>query len=67
MTVSTMGGIDAVHPIFNKRGIGIIDARVAQAADAIGAANRRGPGVCSMKPLRGGHLCREAPKLSRQP
>ena len=58
--VSTMNEIDVVHPIFNKRGIGIIDGSIAAMAQAIEAANRRGAGVYSMKPLGGGHLFREA-------
>ena len=60
--VSTMREIDVVHPIFNKRGIGIIDGNTAEMADAIHAASRRGAGVYSMKPLGGGHLFREVPE-----
>ncbi len=63
--VSEMREIDVVHPIFNKRGIGIIDGNTAEMADAIQAASRRGAGVYSMKPLGGGHLLREAPEAIR--
>ena len=63
--VSGMREIDVVHPIFNKRGIGIIDGNQAEMADAIQAADRRGAGVYSMKPLGGGHLFREAPEAIR--
>lgn len=59
--VSVMPEIDVVHPIFNMRGIGIIDGDVDDMERAIEAASRSGVGIYSMKPLGGGHLYREVP------
>lgn len=53
-------GVDVIHPIFNLRGIGIIDGHVEQMAEAIAAARAAGLGVYSMKPLGGGHLLKQA-------
>jgi aryl-alcohol dehydrogenase-like predicted oxidoreductase len=53
-------GVDVVHPIFNMRGIGIIDGHVEQMAEAIRKVRARGVGVYSMKPLGGGHLLKQA-------
>ncbi|MEA4883448.1 MAG: aldo/keto reductase [Clostridia bacterium] len=52
--------IDVVHPIFNMRGIGIIDGTVGEMEAAILQASAAGVGVYSMKALGGGHLFREA-------
>jgi aryl-alcohol dehydrogenase-like predicted oxidoreductase len=56
----TITEIDVIHPIFNLRGIGIIDGQTEQMAEAIAAARAAGTGVYSMKPLGGGHLLKQA-------
>jgi len=52
--------IDVIHPIFNKRGIGIVDGTAEDMADAMKQAGKQGKGVFAMKPLAGGHMCRDA-------
>lgn len=53
-------GIDVVHPIFNMRGIGIIDGNLPEMAEAMSSVAAKGLGVYSMKPLGGGHIFRQA-------
>ncbi len=56
-----MADIDVIHPIFNMRGIGIMDGTAADMAAAIAAAAAAGKGVYTMKALGGGHLISDAP------
>ena len=51
------GGIDVIHPIFNKRGIGVVDGSADDMEKAVVAAHQAGIGIFAMKPLGGGHLC----------
>ena len=52
--------LDVIHPLINRRGIGIGDGSAAEMAEAIAAAADLGLGVYAMKALAGGHLGREA-------
>lgn len=48
--------IDIIHPIFNKKGLGIVDGTIDDMIDSIRLAKERGKAILSMKPLGGGHL-----------
>ena len=52
--------IDVVHPIFNKRGLGVADGTRADMEDAVRACYDAGKGIFAMKPLGGGHMCGDA-------
>ncbi|MDO5713713.1 MAG: aldo/keto reductase [Tissierellia bacterium] len=52
--------IEVVHPIINKRGIGIQDGTVLEMVDAIKSLKENGVGIYSMKALGGGHLQSQA-------
>jgi uncharacterized protein len=47
---------DVVHPLLNKRGIGLLDGSAAQMVQACAEAHSAGLGVYGMKMLGGGHL-----------
>ncbi len=51
-----MDEIDIIHPIINRRGIGIADGTAAQMQAAIAYAVAKGKGIYGMKVLGGGHL-----------
>ena len=48
--------IDIIHPILNKKGLGIIDGNVYNMMKSLKESKRLGKGIYSMKPLGGGHL-----------
>lgn len=50
--------IEVIHPIYNKRGLGIADGSIEQMSDAMRAAHSAGKGIFAMKPLGGGHMCK---------
>ncbi|WP_418792292.1 aldo/keto reductase [Phosphitispora sp. TUW77] len=52
--------IDVIHPLYNYKGIGIINGDVNKMAQAIAAAAAAGKGIYSMKPLGGGNLLAES-------
>ncbi len=52
--------IEVIHPIVNKRGLGIIDGSIEEMLAAVSEAAARGKGIFSMKPLGGGNLIRNA-------
>jgi len=52
--------IEVVHPILNRRGLGIQGGTLDDQLAAVRAARARGIGVYAMKPMGGGHLRREA-------
>ncbi|KRQ86873.1 General stress protein 69 [Caloramator mitchellensis] len=54
--ISQMGEVDVIHPIFNKRGLGIIDGNIEDMKNAIELAFKSGKGILAMKPLGGGNL-----------
>ncbi|MDD5017126.1 MAG: aldo/keto reductase [Eubacteriales bacterium] len=51
------GGIDVIHSIFNKRGLGVADGSAEDMEHAVKRAYEAGKGIFAMKPLGGGHLC----------
>ena len=53
-------GLDVIHPIINKAGLGIADGTREQMEKAIRKAHESGIGVFSMKALGGGNLFRDA-------
>lgn len=55
-----MEEIDVIHPLINKRGIGIIDGTVEDMLRAIKKAASAGKGIYSMKPLGGGLMIPQA-------
>ncbi len=52
--------LDVIHPLINRRGIGIRDGSAAEMAEAIAAASQLDLGIYAMKVLAGGHLRAEA-------
>jgi len=52
--------IDFVHPLINKKGMGVLDGGAAEMAEAIAAADKAGKGVYAMKALAGGNLIADA-------
>jgi aryl-alcohol dehydrogenase-like predicted oxidoreductase len=48
--------IDVIHPIYNWRGIGILDGTAEDMREAIAYAHEMGKGIYCMKALGGGHL-----------
>ncbi len=50
--------IEVIHPIYNKRGLGIADGSIDRMTDAIKKAHEAGIGIFAMKPLGGGHMCK---------
>ncbi|MCR4420187.1 MAG: aldo/keto reductase [Clostridia bacterium] len=52
--------IDVIHPLVNRRGLGIIDGDREAMLAAIERAHRQGKGIYAMKALAGGHLIGEA-------
>ncbi|MDP4181657.1 MAG: aldo/keto reductase [Bacillota bacterium] len=54
--VAGMPEIDVIHPIVNKRGIGIGDGTIEEMLSSVKKAYDAGKGIYSMKPLGGGNL-----------
>ncbi|SHI68686.1 Predicted oxidoreductase [Dethiosulfatibacter aminovorans DSM 17477] len=52
--------IEIIHPIFNRKGLGIVDGTIDDMTESINLAKQNGKKILSMKPLGGGHLT-EAP------
>jgi len=48
--------IDVIHPLINKKGVGIVDGSAADMLKAIAAAHSMNKGIYAMKALGGGHL-----------
>ena len=49
-------GVDVIHPLINRTGVGIADGTRDDMAAAIARAKAAGIGIFAMKPLGGGHL-----------
>ena len=49
-------GLDVIHPLINRTGVGIPDGTREDMAAAIARARSAGIGIFGMKPLGGGHL-----------
>jgi len=54
--------IEIIHPIFNFKGLGIVDGDIYQMKDAIKEAYNKGKGIIAMKIFGGGHLLNEIDK-----
>jgi aryl-alcohol dehydrogenase-like predicted oxidoreductase len=52
--------IEVLHPIVNKRGLGIIDGNIDEMLSAVDEAVKAGKGIFSMKPLGGGNMLKES-------
>ncbi len=50
--------IEVIHPIYNKRGLGIADGSIERMTAAVKKAHEAGIGIFAMKPLGGGHMCK---------
>ncbi len=59
---STIPSMDVIHPLINRRGIGIVDGERMEMEEAIHEQIARGIGCYLMKPLGGGHLLKEYPQ-----
>ena len=53
-------GIEVLHPMYNRDGIGILDATLAGMTAILKRAIAAGIGIYAMKPLGGGHLRNDA-------
>lgn len=51
-----MDEIDVIHPIINKKGVGICDGTIDEMLAAVKQAYERGKGIYGMKSLGGGNL-----------
>lgn len=51
--------LEVVHPIYNMRGLGILDGTAFEMEEALKKAHEAGKGIFVMKPLGGGHLIGE--------
>ena len=58
--LANTGGIEILHPMYNRDGIGILDATLDEMTDILKRARARGIGIYAMKPLGGGHLRNDA-------
>lgn len=52
--------IEILHPIVNKKGIGIQDGNIDEMIEMLRKVKKVGKGIYAMKPLGGGHLIKEA-------
>lgn len=52
--------VDVIHPIYNRKGIGILDGTAEDMRDAIEYAREMGKGIYCMKALGGGHLAADS-------
>lgn len=52
-------GVDVIHPLINRTGVGIADGTREEMEAACAAAHSAGIGIYAMKPLGGGHLLRD--------
>ncbi|GAB4256043.1 MAG: aldo/keto reductase [Deferrisomatales bacterium] len=52
--------LDVVHPLINRKGMGILDGTAEEMAEAIRRAAEAGKGVYAMKALAGGNFVSEA-------
>lgn len=59
-TAARLPEIDVIHPLYNRRGIGIMDGTAETMRRAIDLAGREGKGIYAMKALGGGHLYQTA-------
>lgn len=57
---SMLDDVDVIHPIINKRGLGIADGNTDDMLKAIEFAHYMGKGIYAMKALGGGHLAKDS-------
>lgn len=57
--------IDVIHPLFNIRGLGILDGTLSDMIGVLEQAYASGKGIYLMKPLGGGNLLNETEKALR--
>ncbi len=60
MAVAQYDELDIIHPIYNMRGLGIVDGSREDMLDAINLAVDKSKGIYLMKALGGGHLIPKA-------
>lgn len=48
--------VDVIHPLYNRRGLGVLDGSAGDMLSAIRFAHDMGKGIYAMKVLAGGHL-----------
>lgn len=58
--VEEVDELDILHPIVNKRGIGIQDGTIEEMIKGLERVKAKGKGIYGMKPLGGGHLIKDA-------
>ena len=58
-------GLDCIHPLLNRDGLGIVDGSSRQMEEALLLAHGKGVGIFSMKPLGGGNLFSQAEECLR--
>lgn len=51
--------IEIIHPIVNRKGLGISDGSIDEMLTVLKELNEHGKGIYSMKPLGGGHLIKD--------
>ena len=54
--VGTQKEVDIIHPIYNEKGIGIVDGDIDQMTEAMKKVKSLGKKILGMKALGGGHL-----------
>jgi aryl-alcohol dehydrogenase-like predicted oxidoreductase len=59
-TAAHIPEIEVIHPLYNRRGIGIMDGTAETMKKAIDLAGQAGKGIYGMKALGGGHLYQTA-------
>ena len=52
-------GVDVIHPLINRTGVGIADGTREEMEQAVSRAHSAGIGIFAMKPLGGGHLLKD--------
>ncbi|MDD3148351.1 MAG: aldo/keto reductase [Candidatus Riflebacteria bacterium] len=63
LTIDMLGrneSIEVLHPMYNRDGIGILDASLADMTSFLQRARSNGKGIYAMKPLGGGQLRNDA-------
>lgn len=59
LAVKEFKEIEVIHPIVNKKGIGIQDGNIDEMLDVLSELKSMGKGIYAMKPLGGGHLIKD--------
>lgn len=59
LALKEVNELEVVHPIINKKGIGIQDGNIDDMLKALKEVHSMGKGIYGMKPLGGGHLIKD--------